>query len=140
MNALSILHRFTLVAAASALFALSAASAQEMMKLELSGKNEVPPVSTDATGTGSFSVKPDGSISGSVMTSGMEGTMAHIHEGAAGANGPVRIPLTKDGDNWVVPEGAKLNEEQQKALKEGRLYVNVHSKAHPGGELRAQLK
>ncbi len=139
MNALPILHRFALVAATSALFALSAASAQEM-KIDLSGKNEVPPVATSATGTGSFAVKPDGSISGSVTTSGMEGTMAHIHEGAAGVNGPVRVPLTKDGDKWAVPEGTKLNEEQQKALKEGKLYVNVHSKAHPGGELRAQLK
>ncbi len=139
MNALPILHRFALVAAASALFALTAASAQEM-KLELGGKNEVPPVATSATGTGAFSVKPDGSISGSVTTSGMEGTMAHIHEGAAGANGPVRIPLTKDGDKWVVPEGTRLDDAQRKALREGRLYVNVHSKAHPGGELRAQLK
>ncbi|MCD6674670.1 MAG: CHRD domain-containing protein [Burkholderiaceae bacterium] len=97
-------------------------------------------MTTSASGSGSFSVKPDGTISGSVTTSGIEGTMAHIHEGASGANGPVRVPLTKDGNKWVVPEGTKLNEEQQKALKAGNLYVNVHSKEHPGGELRAQLK
>lgn len=137
MNALPILHRLAL--AASAALALSTAAAQDM-KVELSGQNEVPPVTTSASGSGSFSVKADGTISGSVTTSGIEGTMAHIHEGAAGANGPVRVPLTKDGNRWVVPEGTKLDAEQQKALNEGRLYVNVHSKEHPGGELRAQLR
>jgi len=139
MNALPILHRFAFAAAAASVLALSPAIAGDT-KVELSGKNEVPPVSTSATGSGTFSVTPDGTIRGAVTTSGIEGTMAHIHEGAAGANGPVRIPLTKNGNRWVVPDGAKLNEEQQKALKEGRLYVNVHSKEHPGGELRAQLK
>jgi len=136
---LAILNRFPVAAACAAVFVLSPAAAQDM-KFELSGKNEVPPVTTSASGEGSFSVKPDGAISGSVSTSGIDGTMAHIHEGAAGANGPVRVPLTKDGNKWVVPDGTKFNDEQQKALKEGKLYVNVHSKAHPGGELRAQLK
>ncbi len=136
---LAILHRFPVAAACAAVFVLSPAAAQDM-KVELSGKNEVPPVTTSASGEGAFSVKPDGAISGSVTTSGIDGTMAHIHEGAAGANGPVRIPLTKEGNKWVVPEGAKLDGEQEKALKEGKLYVNVHSKEHPGGELRAQLK
>lgn len=140
MHTLPILPRFAFAAAAAAsVFALSIASAQDM-KVQLSGKNEVPPVTTSASGDGSFSVKPDGAISGSVTTQGIDGTMAHIHEGAAGVNGPVRIPLTKDGNKWVVPEGAKLDAEQQKALKEGKLYVNVHSKEHPGGELRAQLQ
>ncbi|MCD6682194.1 MAG: CHRD domain-containing protein [Burkholderiaceae bacterium] len=139
MHALPTLHRLAFAAAAAGIFALSPAFAQDM-KVELSGKNEVPPVTTSASGEGMFSVKPDGAISGSVTTSGIDGTMAHIHEGAAGVNGPVQVPLTKNGSKWVVPEGTKLTEAQQKALKEGKLYVNVHSKEHPGGELRAQLK
>jgi len=44
------------------------------------------------------------------------------------------------GDNhFTAPAGAKLTEEQYEAYKAGKLYVNVHSKQHPAGEIRAQL-
>ncbi|MCO5100981.1 MAG: CHRD domain-containing protein [Burkholderiaceae bacterium] len=139
MNALPILRRFALATVASTAFALAPAIAQDL-KVDLSGSKEVPPVKTNASGTGSFSIASDGAISGSVTTTGIDATMAHIHEAAADANGPVQVPLKKEGNAWVVPAGTRLDEKQQKALKEGKLYVNVHSKAHPGGELRAQLK
>ena len=83
----------------------------------------------------------DKSVSGGVTTSGVAGTMAHIHIGAPSENGPVVIALTKSGDSgWTVPAGAKLNDDQYAAFKAGKLYVNVHSAANPGGEVRAQLK
>jgi hypothetical protein len=108
--------------------------------LMLSGDNEVPPVKTTASGSGAITVASDGSVSGSVKTTGVEGTMAHIHMGAAGSNGPVIVPLTKTADGtWSVPPGAKLNDEQLKSYKAGGLYVNVHSAANKGGEIRAQL-
>jgi CHRD domain len=107
--------------------------------VKLSGAEEVPPVSTSATGSGSIRVAEDGSVSGSVSTTGVEGTMAHIHQGAKGANGPVIVPLTKSGDTYTVPAGAKLNAAQMSALKSGGLYVNVHSNANKGGEIRGQL-
>ncbi|HLS56839.1 MAG TPA: CHRD domain-containing protein [Zeimonas sp.] len=101
----------------------------------------MPPAKTSATGTGTISVAADRTISGSVTTTGMKGTMAHIHEAAAGANGPVAIPLVQDGDGkWAVPPGTKLNDAQFAALKAGKLYVNVHSAQYPGGEVRAQLQ
>ncbi|WP_084150810.1 CHRD domain-containing protein [Azohydromonas australica] len=51
------------------------------------------------------------------------------------------IPLTKgDAGTWSVPAGAKLTPEQMKAYQAGELYVNVHSAANKGGEVRAQLK
>ena len=107
----------------------------------LNGSQEVPPVQTSATGTGTITINDDKSVSGSVMTKGVKGTMAHIHEAAPGQNGGVAIPLTKKGDNeWAVPDGAKLNDEQYKAFKAGNLYVNVHSDANKGGEIRGQLK
>jgi len=110
------------------------------VKVNLTGANEVPPVSTSATGEGTISVADDGAVSGSVMTKGVQGTAAHIHVGAAGKNGPVAVPFTKDGDTFKAPAGAKLNADQMKAFKSGDLYVNVHSAAHPDGEIRGQLK
>ena len=98
-------------------------------------------MTTSASGSGTITVNADMSVSGSVTTSGVPGTMAHIHNAAAGKNGPVIIPLTKSRDNtWAVPAGAKLTEAQYKAYEAGDLYVNVHSAAHKGGEVRGQLK
>lgn len=110
------------------------------VSVKLSGAQEVPPVSTAAKGSGSFRIADDGSVSGSVTTEGVAGTMAHLHLGAKGKNGPVIVPLAKNGDTYSVPAGRKLTEAQMKAFKEGALYVNVHSAAHKGGELRAQLQ
>jgi len=109
-------------------------------KVSLSGAEEVPPVSTQAKGSGSFRIKDDGTVTGSVTTSGVAGTMAHIHMAEKGRNGPVIVPLSKEGETWSVPKDKKLTAEQVKAFKEGRLYVNVHSAAHKGGEIRAQLQ
>ena len=58
--------------------------------------------------------------------------------GAADKNGPVIIPLTQSANGeWSVPAGAKLTAE--KSYKAGELYVNVHTDADKGGEIRAQL-
>ncbi|MGH8851300.1 MAG: CHRD domain-containing protein [Casimicrobiaceae bacterium] len=107
----------------------------------LSGASEVPPVSTSASGGGTVTINADRSVSASITATGMTATASHIHEGAAGTNGPVIVPFTKTGDNtFAAPAGAKLTESQYAAYKAGNLYVNVHSAAHPGGEIRAQLK
>jgi hypothetical protein len=107
----------------------------------MTGAEEVPPVSTGASGTGTIKVADDRSVSGSFKTSGGPFTAAHIHEGAAGQNGPVVVPLQKRGDTeWVVPSGARFTEAQYAAYKQGRLYVNFHSAKHKGGEIRAQIK
>jgi hypothetical protein len=110
------------------------------INVTLSGAEEVPPAKTEGTGSGSFRVAEDGAITGSVTTKGVAGTMAHIHQGAKGKNGPVIVPLAKSGDTYSVPAGRKLTEAQMKALKEGNLYVNVHSNKYKGGEVRAQLR
>jgi hypothetical protein len=110
------------------------------MKVNLTGAEEVPPAKSDGKGSGSFRVAEDGTLTGSVSTEGVKGTMAHIHQGAKGNNGPVIVPLAKNGDTYSVPEGKKLTADQIKALKEGNLYVNVHSDRYKGGEVRAQLQ
>lgn len=107
----------------------------------LSGANEVPPVQTGASGTGTVSVAADGAVNVKVTVTGMTPTAAHIHQGAAGANGPVIVPLDKSGDNTFTSKpGAKLNADQLAAYKAGNTYLNVHSARNPGGEVRAQLK
>jgi hypothetical protein len=110
--------------------------------VELSGAQEVPPVTTSAKGSGTIKVKDDHTVSGSIKTSGVVGTAAHIHMAAEGKNGPVIVPLTKgaDGDTWTVPDGAKLTDAQYGAYKASELYVNVHSAQNKGGEIRGQIK
>ncbi len=110
------------------------------VKVTLSGDQEVPPVQTAGKGSGTITVGTDKSVSGSIMTTGITATAAHIHEAAAGANGPVIIPLTKDGETFAVPAGAKLTDAQFASFQAGKLYVNAHTAANPGGEIRGQLK
>jgi hypothetical protein len=114
----------------------------EDVKVTLTGDQEVPAVTTDAKGTGTIKIAADKAVTGKITTKGVEGTMAHIHEGAApGQNGPPIITLEKGADGtWMVPAGTKLTDEQYESFKAGKLYVNVHSAAHKSGELRAALK
>jgi hypothetical protein len=110
------------------------------MKVTLSGNQEVPSLKSAGTGSGTISLGADNLVSGSVSTAGIAGTAAHIHEAGAGKNGPVVVPLTKSGDTYSVPAGAKLSAAQVESLKAGNLYINVHTAANPNGEIRAQLK
>ncbi len=112
----------------------------EPLSVTLTGAQEVPPVKTLATATTTIAVAPDMSVSGFVDTREIQGTMAHIHLGALGINGPVIVNLTKTSDTrWSVPEGTRLTDAQYESYKAGDLYVNVHSAAHPSGEIRLQL-
>jgi hypothetical protein len=113
---------------------------QQGIKVTLTGDQEVPPVRTAASGSGTITVSSDKSVSGRITTSGIQATAAHIHEAGAGKNGPVIVPLTKNSDNtWSVAAGAKLTDSQYASYLAGNLYVNVHSAAHKGGEIRGQL-
>jgi hypothetical protein len=111
------------------------------IKLKLSGDQEVPPVKTAASGDATVVISPDKSVSGTIKTTGFVATAAHIHEGPAGKNGPVIIPFAKGADDtWSIAPGAKLTDAQYASYKAGNLYVNVHSAANKGGEIRAQIK
>ncbi len=67
-------------------------------------------------------------------------TAAHIHTGAADKTGPVIIGLQGYDDLWIIPEETVLTEEQFQNLLAGNLYINVHTKADPAGEIRGQIK
>ena len=137
-------HGVTLAAAVAAALAGCGMMEHHMgggERVALSGANEVPPVTTGASGSGTVTVGADCSVTAEIKATGMTATAAHIHQGAAGSNGGVIVPFTKSGDNtFVAPAGSKMTPEQCSAYKAGNTYVNVHSDAHKGGEIRAQLK
>ena len=109
--------------------------------VRLKGSHETPPVKTMARGSGVIEITKDGAVSGTINTRGITGTMAHIHEGAPGQAGKPIITLAPGPNGtWLVPAGSKLSPHQYKEFLAGDLYVNVHSSAHPGGEIRGQLK
>jgi CHRD domain len=144
MAASKVVSRVTFGVAVSAIVALAAGCAtyDRMMgkSVDLSGANEVPAVTTAASGTATIVVKDDHSVSGTVTVSGMAPTAAHIHHGATGKNGPIVIGLVKtSATTFKVPDGARFTGAQYAEYKAGNMYVNVHSAAHKGGEVRGQL-
>ena len=114
--------------------------AQQPMAASLKGGNEVPEVTTSASGSAQIVVLPGRVVSGEIVVTAMEPTVAHIHEATVGKNGPPIISLTKTAnDRFSVPPNAKLTEAQYTSYMTGNLYVNVHSAQYPDGEIRAQL-
>jgi hypothetical protein len=128
-----------MIFAVAALGSYSCIATAADIKVVLSGDQEVPPVKSAGHGTGTITVGADGSVTGSVTTADISGTAAHIHEAAKDKNGPVIIPFLKDGNTYKAPAGAKLSELQLASLRAGNLYINVHTAANPGGEIRGQL-
>ena len=108
-----------------------------------SGEEEVPPVESAGTAQADLMINlASGEVSGELRVSGLPATAAHIHDAFAGTNGPVIIGLDQDnGDpsQFTVPTGATLDAEGVDRLLRGALYVNVHTAAAPGGEVRGQI-
>jgi hypothetical protein len=67
----------------------------------------------------------------------MTGTVAEIHQGAPGQNGPVIVSLIRTDDHtWSIPIDTTLTD----AYWAGQLYVTMATAAHKDGEIRAQLR
>ena len=118
----------------------TAMPAAQTFAATLSGAQEVPPNPSVASGKSTIKIGADKTVTGAIEVMGMTPTMAHIHEAAKGANGPVIVPLAKTGEHTFAPApGAKLTDAQYASFLAGKLYLNVHSAAYPGGEIRLQL-
>ena len=107
----------------------------------LTGAQEVPPATTAGTGTldATFD-KGTRRLAYTVTYSGLSGpaTGAHFHGPAApGTNAGVVVPFANAAS--PIKGEATLTEAQAADLLAGRWYVNVHTAAHPGGEIRAQV-
>lgn len=118
---------------------------------ELTGSAEIPPVTTMATGNADFTVTGDTVAYSIEVTHLKDVTGAHIHLAAKMANGPVAVSLF-NGPKQSIDSGelthgtftaADLHgvtlDKLVTAMSKGEAYVNVHTAAHPKGEIRGQI-
>jgi len=136
-------RRLVLVAAAALVLGACGTMRSDTVRFggTLSGAQQNPPVQTAGTGTldATFD-KATRKLTWNVTYSGLSGpaTAAHFHGPAApGANAGVVLPFANPAS--PIQGEATLTEAQAADLLAGRWYVNVHSRAHPGGEIRAQV-
>ncbi|HEY8288204.1 MAG TPA: CHRD domain-containing protein [Acetobacteraceae bacterium] len=137
------LRRVLLAAAVSVAFASAASAATINYTAKLSGAREVP--KTDSKGTGTFQGTLD--TTSKVLTYTLTfdklsgpATAAHLHGPAAHtAAAGVMAPLGDKNPTSPVSGTVTLNDDQLKALQSGKVYVNVHTAANPGGEIRGQI-
>jgi hypothetical protein len=140
--------------------------AQSEFAAALSGANEVPPVGTIAFGSASFDVNLSANVLGIdyelTVHNITDAFMGHIHCGMAGENGPVMVWLAgtppappgagydlngvwvraKVKESAIVPGSTCGNTlvDLLVAMINGRTYVNVHTRANGGGEIRGQIQ
>ena len=119
----------------------SPASTSISFNSTLSGTSEVPSNMSAATGSGSVVIDTvTKALTATVTTTGIVGTVAHIHQGAVGVSGPIIFPLTQmpaGSGKWST--GVTLTDAQLVTLNAGGYYFNVHSAAFPAGEIRGQI-
>jgi hypothetical protein len=127
--------------ASAVLFAAPASAEMMKMKATLDGKSEVP--ANESKGSGTADVTYDTAskkVTWKITYTGLTGpaTMAHFHGPAeAGKNAPVAVPITPATS---PSEGsATLTDAQAQDLMAGKYYINVHTEANKGGEIRGQV-
>lgn len=159
---MKLLAPFGLVLAGAAMLAIAPDHKHDGHEFhaKLRGDNEVPPVDTEASGE--LRVRFADDFSSATIRFDLDDaeriTQAHFHCGVEGENGPIIIFLAGfhdrgwdiDGrwlDNVTITDQNIVNttcgstlREVAEAMKDGRIYVNAHSVAHPPGEVRGQVR
>jgi hypothetical protein len=113
-----------------------------MLSAFLTGEDEVPAVTTDAKALATLYFDGDRTKAKmNITATGLSGpiTGVHIHEGDPGSNGPVLYPLVNEG-NRVQMEVTDISSLDLVSILNGATYVNIHTAAHPNGEIRGQLQ
>jgi len=128
-----------------ALWAAPTLAAPESFKVALTGAQQSPAVETPGTGTANLTYDPATRVvSWTISYSGLSGpvTMAHFHGPAEmGKNAGVQVWLTTKGSaaDSPITGTATLTPDQATQFAAGQWYINLHTQAHPGGEIRAQV-
>lgn len=134
----------SLLAVSAVLFFATRATAQIFVS-NLSPANENPPLDTAMGGlaVASVVVHDDGTSTALLIVSAFANatpiTASHVHVGPAGVNGPIICPLAGPEFTNPVIGSCDFTADQTTDLFNGNLYVNVHTQANPGGEIRDQL-
>jgi hypothetical protein len=134
----------SLLAVSGVLFFATHATAQVFVS-NLSPANETPPLDTAMGGlaVASVVVHDDGTSTALIIVSAFANdtpiAASHIHDGPAGVAGPIICPLAGPEFTNPVIASCDFTADQTTDLFNGNLYVNVHTQAHPGGEIRDQL-
>ena len=114
----------------------------DKMKATLDGASEVPPTTTVGKGIADIDYDPASKkLSWKVTYSGLSGpaTAAHFHGPAeAGKNAGVAVAIP-NATSSPAEGSATLTDAQAADLMAGKYYVNVHTAANPGGEIRGQV-
>lgn len=127
-------------------FAVAQTNGKFLITAKLSGDQEVPAVTTNATGVAGLMLNENrDSLFINVTVAKLSGpiTGIHIHEGAKGTNGGVKTNLTTSINGNIVSAlitGSALTAEMIEGLLTGKYYLNVHTTANANGEIRGQLE
>jgi len=121
--------------------AISVLASNEEASAALAGTNEVPAINTSATGFAYFTYdQMTKMLSYHLFVDNIVGvTASHIHTGTVGVNGGIAFPLTPPVTGSSSGTVGPFSGVQEALLFSGGYYVNVHTTAHGGGEIRGQL-
>ncbi|MDO3720611.1 CHRD domain-containing protein [Marinobacter sp. chi1] len=146
-----------LFAALLLVFSVASVYASAIYTATLAGENEVPPVQTQASGVASFELDATQTrLDYRVDVSGLSDVIAaHLHLAPTGQNGGVVANVLASAVPGGVVNGPLATGTLEEAdlvgtltgafslfidaLNTGSLYVNVHTEAHPSGEIRGQV-
>lgn len=116
------------------------AFAQTTFLFDLTGSQEVPPVSTTATG-GCYAELNEAAATLNItcVHNVVNATVMHIHRAPAGANGAIAFDLGDPSSGVVTATWSGMTPADIADLQAGNLYVNIHTAGRPAGEIRGQI-